>query len=518
MKKNLLFLFVYLCIANVGYTQFTAGNITVIVAAASASNTTATVIELNPSVASASPVSTYAIDGTNSTTGMRFSGSATSTLYLSNSADGSLLCFDGGNSNTTTGNSNAILTRAVGTFNPAGTFNIAATYTGSSGNQPRSATTVDNSTWFIGDQGGIYTNSATSASPTGNYRACKAFGSTVYVSASSSTLTQINTISAASAGTITPLPGLSSNSNLQDYYLIQSGSNGSTYDVLYVLSASSNTVGSIQKFSLVSGTWTDNGTYTTTFGGFGLAAKSNTVGAYLYLSTGAGALTANSLMRLTDDSGYNATLTINPLNTISLYTTASGTIIKGVAFAPATPLDIHLTDINASNNNKQNIINWNTGHEDRGDYFELMHSTDGDQFTKIATIQSKGENSKYSYVDAQPFSGITYYRLKMIDMNGNVNYSKVVSAKMNAFTSNKLSVVPNPIAGNNLHLSFENKLTGNYELTILNTLGQVVAQQTLQLDNTNHVDFASAQLISGNIYFVKISNRTENYFQKFLVK
>lgn len=518
MRKNLLFIFAYLCIANVGYTQFTAGNITAIVAAASASNTTASVIELSPSVANVSPVSTVLIDGTSSTTGMRFSGSATSTMYLANSADGTLLCFNGGNSNNTSSNSNTILTRAVGTLNASGTFNIAATYSGTSGKQPRSATSIDNLTWFIGDQSGIYTNNATSADPTGNYRACKAFGSTVYVSASSSTVTQVNTVSAATSGTVTSLPGLGTNSDLQDYYLIQSGSNGSTYDVLYVLSATSNTAGSIEKFSLVSGTWTSNGTYTTSFGGFGLAAQSNATGAYLYLSTGAGSLTANSLMRLTDDSGFNATLSINATNTLTLYTAASGTIIKGVAFAPIVPLAIHLTDISASNNNKQNIVNWNTAHEDHGDYFELMHSADGNEFTTIATIKAKGENSKYSYIDVQPFSGTTYYRLKMIDINGNTNYTKVVAASMNEFASNNLTIAPNPATGNNIHLSFGNNVNGNYELTILNTLGRVITQQTIQLNNTNNVYFTLPQLVSGNVYFIKMSNGTETYFQKFLVK
>lgn len=89
---------------------------------------------------------------------------------------------------------------------------------------------------------------------------------------------------------------MTNNSTIQDFQLIQSGDNGTTYDVLYVLSATTYTSGTISKYSLVAGTWTANGNYTTAFGGFGLTGKDSGNGAKLYVSTGAGALTANSVL------------------------------------------------------------------------------------------------------------------------------------------------------------------------------------------------------------------------------
>ena len=117
--------------------------------------------------------------------------------------------------------------------------------------------------------------------------------------------------------------------------MIQSGSNGSTFDVLYVLSASSATAGTIAKYSLVSGSWTANGSYTTSFGGFGLAAANNgSGGALLYVTTGTGATTANQVIELTDTAGFNTAINITTANNVTLYTGAAGTILKGIAFAP----------------------------------------------------------------------------------------------------------------------------------------------------------------------------------------
>src|SRR6202012_1292739 len=159
------------------------------------------------------------------------------TGYLSNSNDGSLLCVNGGVTTTTTVNINTITSRGIGSFNSSGTFSLAATYTGSSGNQTRSATSLDNTVFYIGDQGGIYSNGTTSASPSGNIRTVKSFGGTVYVSTASSSTApiQVNTLSAPTGGSIPGLPGITNNSSLQDFYLISSGSNSGSFDILYVL-------------------------------------------------------------------------------------------------------------------------------------------------------------------------------------------------------------------------------------------------------------------------------------------
>jgi hypothetical protein len=213
-------------------TSFTPGNLAILVAAsATANNTTASVVEINKTTAGQSAIQTISIDGNQ----IRGSGSATSSLYAGNSNDGSLFCFTGHNSNSTGVNANTLTARAVVVLDNSGTVSLATTYTGSSGKQTRCATSLNNSNWFIGEQGGFYTNSATSASPSGNVRGVKALGGTVYAQTSTSAL---GTISAPSGGTYTALTwsATPSTTSLQDFYLVSSAGN-STYDVLYLLYA-----------------------------------------------------------------------------------------------------------------------------------------------------------------------------------------------------------------------------------------------------------------------------------------
>lgn len=337
MKKiTVPFLFFATTILPVWSVIFTPGDLAVFQATASAFNTTASILELNPTTANqSSPVQTITIpDGSSSSNGLRFNGSATSTGYLSRTADRTLLAFSGANSTNTSNNVNTLNPRGVGTVDGAGNYNLATTYTGGSGNQTRSATSLNNTGWYIGDQGGLYTNSAGTASPTGNLRSIKTFGGTVYGFQQSATSPLVSTVSAPSGGSLTGLSGVGNSASGQDFYLISSGSNGITFDVLYVLTSTSATAGSILKFSLVNGNWTSNGTYTTSFGGFGLAAAQSGTGASLFATTGTGATLANSLIALTDTAGYNAAITITTASNTTLYTAPTGTILKGVDFAP----------------------------------------------------------------------------------------------------------------------------------------------------------------------------------------
>jgi hypothetical protein len=318
------------------HAAFTAGNLAVFSAdSASANNTTFTILELSPATPNqSSPVNSIPINGTTGSTALRTSGSATSTGYLADTDDGSLLAFTGHNTSSTSGNINNYLVRGVGTLDNSGTFALQTTYSGLSANQTRCATSVNKAIWFVGDQNGIYTNGTSSPLNSANGRGVKSFGGTVYVLRNSSTVAVVSALS-ADGTTLTALPGLPADNNAQDFYLVSSGANGSAFDILYVLDGTSGTAGTVKKYSLASGTWTANGTYSTSFGGFGICAAANGSGsAALYITTGTGATAANKVVRLTDTTGFNSTININTPDNVTLYTAATGTTMKGIAFTP----------------------------------------------------------------------------------------------------------------------------------------------------------------------------------------
>jgi hypothetical protein len=302
-----------------------------------ANNTTVSIVEINKTDTSQTAVQTIAVPDTG-TNAIRVSGSATSTLYASNSASGMLFCFTGHNSSSSTGNANTVLPRGVVTLNSAGQVQVKTIYTGISGNQTRCATTLNDTDFYIADQGGIYTNGSTAPSPTGNYRGIKTFGGQVYVGMNSTVTTnlEVMSVSAITGGTVTGLPGLANNSTFTDFYMVSSGTNGTAYDLLYISRASSATAGTIAKYSLVAGSWVANGTFTTTYGSFNILAEKSGNNFVLYLTSGNGATAANTVRQLVDTAGYNVTIGINSEKI--LFTAPTGTTLKGLGFAPKMPV------------------------------------------------------------------------------------------------------------------------------------------------------------------------------------
>ena len=75
-------------------------------------------------------------------------------------------------------------------------------------------------------------------------------------------------------------------------------------------------------------------------------------------------------------------------------------------------------------------LEWKTQEESNLKHFVVERKTPQSSFVDIATIQPKGSNSYYSYLDqsAYKIENILFvYRLRIVDNNGQVAYSNEVS-------------------------------------------------------------------------------------------
>jgi hypothetical protein len=79
-------------------------------------------------------------------------------------------------------------------------------------------------------------------------------------------------------------------------------------------------------------------------------------------------------------------------------------------------------------------LEWKTGEEVNLQNFKIERKTPQNSFVEIATVQPKGNNSYYSYLDqsAYKMSGLIFiYRLKIVDTNGQASYSNEVTVSHN---------------------------------------------------------------------------------------
>jgi hypothetical protein len=161
-------------------------------------------------------------------------------------------------------------------------------------------------------------------------------------------------------------------------------------------------------------------------------------------------------------------------------TATNGTITTSAAvssFSPFTlastnsenPLPVELEWFRASVTPETTVLlEWRTVSELNNEAFEVERSKDGFDFTSLARISGAGTTSQatnYTLLDEQPLAGRSYYRLRQIDFDGTVAYSKLVSVSRG---EDPFTVYPNP-AGRHW-VTFNRKVNA----VVINNLNQVV--------------------------------------------
>jgi hypothetical protein len=286
------------------------------------------------------------------------SGGANSEGLLSRSTDGNFLVLTGygralGGSGSLAGTASATVPRTVGRVSAAGVIDTTTALTDfASGNNPRSAASVDGTSFYLGGgAGGVRLASigaTTSTDLTGaaltNTRQIGIFGGQLYASSNSGTNTTrgVNAIGSGlpttSGQSVTRLPGLNDTNSASTYsfVLLDLDATVAGLDTLYV---ADDSIG-LQKFSLVGGTFTSNGTVgqgTDAYRGLTSTVSGTTV--TLFATRG-----GNQLVRLSDASGYNGAFAGTPT---LLATAGANTAFRGVALAPGNVV-VEQPDLTAS--------------------------------------------------------------------------------------------------------------------------------------------------------------------------
>ncbi len=340
---------------------FTTGDVVVYrvgtgLAGLTSASTAVTLDEYQPGVANQSapayslamPITTGSSPTTNP---LSASGTATSEGGLTLSTDGTTLLVPGydaapgvsGIASTTAGTASGDYEREVAEVDAYGDINTTTTLgsTAFSGSNIRSAaaTTSGSGIWAGGaggtesTEGGVwYTTEGSSTSTDltfGNFRWVNIFNSQLYASSASATSPAVIGVNGIGAGlpttsgqSVNNLSGVDSTSagTPYGYYLLSEGGNG--IDTAYV---ADTTVG-MEKYSLISGTWTAEGSISMA-GITGLTGTESGGTVTLF------ATDPTNLVEITDPVG-TGTLTGTPTN---LATAATDEAFRGVALAPTAP-------------------------------------------------------------------------------------------------------------------------------------------------------------------------------------
>lgn len=190
--------------------------------------------------------------------------------------------------------------------------------------------------------------------------------------------------------------------------------------------------------------------------------------------------------------------------------TTSSDATKGLVFTPSATLPVLLVQFLATKNADATIkLSWATAQEINSSSFDVERSADQGSWEKIGSVKAKGYSSiaaNYSYTDQFPFAGNNYYRLKMIDLDGKFNYSKVVAVFADK-DSRPLVIYSNPFS-DQIRVKVNVSRGQNLTLTVSDIIGKTYLKQSYSAQaGDNLINLAPAGAASG-MYVLHIQGNT----------
>ncbi len=215
-------------------------------------------------------------------------------------------------------------------------------------------------------------------------------------------------------------------------------------------------------------------------------------------------ITDTSYIDSTVKPNNSYTYYVRSLNKLGNYSDTTNNLF----ISTPVPLPIRIINFTATLANKNQVkCNWNVTNGVTASTYQVQRSTDGLSFVSIATIAPTDNAilNKYDYTDLLPElpSQVYYYRLKTIEKDGSIVYSKTVQVVITP-KDLAVSVSPNPFKSV-LSLVVNTPTNTNAQINVTSANGKVLFSNKYSLfSGVNQLYLPEAARLTKGIYMVTI--------------
>jgi len=190
--------------------------------------------------------------------------------------------------------------------------------------------------------------------------------------------------------------------------------------------------------------------------------------------TGTG-IPANTV--ITNTSSSSGTITLSKAVTGAV--TYAGSAVALTIFNGQGVLPVKFTSFGVSFNRSANKVTakWEIASEEKVTSYIIERSVNGTEFSSVGVVAA-ANRSAYTFEDNNPIAGVSYYRIKALDIDGRSVYTSIAKIS-SAAGATDFTISPNPVKGNQIKINANNLEKNNYSIIVLNTSGQKVYNQDL---------------------------------------
>jgi hypothetical protein len=214
---------------------------------------------------------------------------------------------------------------------------------------------------------------------------------------------------------------------------------------------------------------------------------------------------------LTAASGSQDIL-LSSLNTsvIVVVKSASDCYNKNVPVASywsVLPVELVSFGGNLNKNNKVSL-EWKVTNNETIDQFEIQRSYNGTEFKTIGVVfaTEKKDNEDYMFYETISSFEKAMYRLKMIDNNSKVTYSKILVFQSKTTTTNNIRIIGNPV-NDKLTFNYSSSTAQAIDVKIYDMAGRVMMNSKMNsLEGTNTISFPLDSNFKPSMYILEVGN------------
>jgi hypothetical protein len=252
-----------------------------------------------------------------------------------------------------------------------------------------------------------------------------------------------------------------------------------------------------------------------------------------------GTFNISDIRLLVDDDGDFSDATIYAAGDNGLTITSGSIIVEGISTAhipanstrfitiasvsPTTPLPVELIAFDTKKNVDNSIdLKWVTASEINSSHFEIQRSSTNGEFKTIHSVTAAGNSTtpiNYEWTDLSPLDGLSYYRLKQVDHDGNYEYSEI--SAIYSKTDWEFTIYPNPTAANGeININFGNRWTNlEANIVVYDLSGKIQFKRSITPEELkSQVPVKLSHQLRAGTYLVGITSSSGNHWVRMIVE
>jgi len=222
------------------------------------------------------------------------------------------------------------------------------------------------------------------------------------------------------------------------------------------------------------------------------------------------------------ESASNAMIGNGSVNTGTNTLTWSGitSFSEFTAIGNGTALPVELLLFNAEAKEKHVDLIWTTASEINNSHFIIERSKNTIQTEEVARVNGSGNSTtikNYSSKDENPMEGISYYRLKQVDYNGDFSYSDWVAVNYAGDERVDIEAVYVAKGSGELIVKCSNPVAGQADFQIFDTGGKLIQSYLPGAISANWSGSIPLRSAASGSYILRFTANGQSAFKKFVV-